>query len=110
MRENNNDKVTGTGGSGSVKQLSVNLVGDGNVRITFTNGQFSLPKFERGIRTEFDYRDFGTELLLCQRYFNKTYSYNVRPGRQSTDGRIIAHTTEPITPTFHNGGWRYQTT
>lgn len=109
VRENNVIKVTGTGGSGSVKQLSVNMGGSGNVQITFTNGTFSLPKFERGIRTEFDYRDFGTELLLCQRYFNKTYQYSVRPGQQSP-GFIVAHTTEPINPIFHNAGWRYQTT
>jgi hypothetical protein len=30
--------------------------------------------------TSFDYRPYGQELALCQRYYQKTYNYAVRPG------------------------------
>lgn len=30
--------------------------------------------------TSFDYRPYGTELALCQRYFQKTYSLGTKPG------------------------------
>lgn len=106
--ENDVLKATGSGGTGSIKTLSVNLGGGGDVRITFANGTVSLPKFERGsIRTEFDYRSFGSELQLCQRYFSKTYPYAVRPQTANRDGSIMHHGIEPINPTAHNMQWRY---
>jgi hypothetical protein len=108
VREGNVVKATGTGGNGPVKELLVNVGGGGNIQITFTNGTFSLPKFERGsIRTEFDYRDFAAELLLCQRYFSKTYDYITRPG-QSAMGAIEVQHPEPIQE-LHNNGWRFPT-
>ena len=105
--ENGLSKGSGTGGTGDVKTITVNIAGDGNVEVRFSNGTFSLPKFERGTtRTEFDYRDFGLELRLCQRYFCKTYSYDDRPGTGAA-GSIQSHTTEPVNPTLHNNGWRF---
>ena len=87
--------------------LSVEIGGGHDVKITFKNGDFKLPKFERGaIRTEFDYRSFGSELLLCQRYFCKTYAYDIAPGENAI-GSIQSHTTEPVNPTLHNNGWRF---
>lgn len=63
-------KGTGNGGTGEIKILFVDLAGTGDVEIKFTDGIFSLPKFERGnIRTEFDYRNVASELALCQRYY-----------------------------------------
>lgn len=105
--ENGVSKGSGTGGSGEIKTITVNIAGTGNVEIRFTNGTFSLPKFERGTtRTEFDYRDFGLELRLCQRYFCKTYGYDDRPGTGAA-GSIQSHSTEPVNPTLHNNGWRF---
>jgi hypothetical protein len=93
--------------TGDIKTITANIAGDGNVEIRFTNGTFSLPKFERGsTRTDFDYRDFGLELRLCQRYFCKTYGYDDRPGTGAS-GSIQSHTTEPVNPTLHNNGWRF---
>jgi hypothetical protein len=74
----------------------------------FTNGGFSLPKFERGrIVTSFDYRDFGSELTRCQRYFCKTYPYRIQPQSAVYSGSIQSHSTEPINPTAHNLQWGY---
>lgn len=40
--------------------------------------------------TSFDYRPYGTELALCQRYFQKSYNQSVVPGTASTSiGQII---------------------
>jgi len=36
------------------------------------------------VATGFDYRDFGRELILCQRYFEKSFSYSVPVGSGST--------------------------
>jgi hypothetical protein len=102
-------KGTGTGGTGEVKTITVNIAGTGNVEIRFTNGTFSLPKFERGLtRTEFDYRNFESELKLCQRYFCKTYGYSNRP-ETAAGGSIQSHTTEPVNAVLHNNGWRFPT-
>ena len=36
--------------------------------------------------TSFDYRPYGTELQLCQRYFYKTYNIGTAPGTSSQQG------------------------
>lgn len=36
--------------------------------------------------TSFDYRPYGTELALCQRYYEKSYDQSVIPGTASTAG------------------------
>lgn len=38
--------------------------------------------------TSFDYRPYGTELMLCQRYYWKTYNIDVAPGSAVNEGRI----------------------
>ena len=38
--------------------------------------------------TSFDYRPYGTELALCQRYFEKTYNTDVVAGTNTAVGRI----------------------
>ena len=105
--EGTSRKGYGEGGAGNIKTITVDLAGGSDVVIKFTNGNFSLPKFERGsIRTEFDYRNFGSELRLCQRYFCKTYGYDSKPGTQAA-GSIQSHTTEPVNLILHNNGWRF---
>jgi hypothetical protein len=43
--------------------------------------------------TAFDFRDVGRELLLCQRYYEKSYNQSVAPGTSSTNTYL--------------GGWVY---
>ena len=38
--------------------------------------------------TSFDFRDYGRELILCQRYFEKSYDYSVAVGTGSNLGRF----------------------
>jgi len=39
--------------------------------------------------TSFDYRPYGTELALCQRYYEKTYSQGDAVGSSQTNGALI---------------------
>ena len=39
--------------------------------------------------TSFDYRPYGTELALCQRYYEKSYSTNVVPATATAFGAVI---------------------
>jgi hypothetical protein len=43
--------------------------------------------------TDFEYRSFGEELALCQRYFEKSYNHDVVPGNSSGPG-LHYETTE----------------
>ncbi len=40
------------------------------------------------VATEFERRPYGTELALCQRYYEKTYSLSVAPGTNSQPGLV----------------------
>jgi hypothetical protein len=40
------------------------------------------------VATPFERRPYGTELVLCQRYYEKTYNIAVAPGTSTDDGRI----------------------
>jgi hypothetical protein len=45
-------------------------------------------QLEKGTQaTAFDYRDFGNELRLCQRYFEKTYDLTTAPGTNTGSSR-----------------------
>lgn len=101
--------------TGDIKSVTAIIPAGHNIQIRFVNNgsgktYFSLPKFERGaIRTEFDYRSFGSELLLCQRYFCKTCPYEFQP-QQGRGGHIQSQTIEPWARVLHNNGWRFPIT
>jgi len=40
--------------------------------------------------TDFEYRQYGDELAKCQRYYSKSYDYDVAPGTADTDGSIYS--------------------
>ena len=53
--------------------------------------QLSGVQLEKGsTATSFDYRPYGTELSLCQRYFEKSYDQSVVAGASSQFGSISA--------------------
>jgi hypothetical protein len=57
-------------GSSVANGGTVSITGGTNTTVRFTNGTFSLPQLEKGsTATSFDYRPYGTELVLAQRYF-----------------------------------------
>ena len=64
--------VQGKIGAGSygASGITGSITGGTNTTIEFNTGTLSLPQLEVGsTATSFDYRPYGTELALCQRYF-----------------------------------------
>jgi hypothetical protein len=82
---------SGTAGAwtGSLKRSAT-----GAVSVVGTNGAtfyITGVQLEKGTQaTSFDYRAYGTELALCQRYYNKSYSTNVTPGTNTGAGAYIS--------------------
>ena len=59
--------------------------------------------------TSFDYRPYGTELALCQRYFEKSYNIGTAPGSAVTTGRVTtAGNAGAVTTGYIEGylGWK----
>ena len=60
-------------GSYGASGITGSITGGTNTTIEFNTGTLSLPQLEVGsTATSFDYRPYGTELALCQRYFAVT--------------------------------------
>jgi hypothetical protein len=56
-------------GSFSASGVTGSITGGTNTNIEFNTGTLSLPQLEKGsTATSFDYRSYGTELAMCQRY------------------------------------------
>jgi len=62
----------------------------GATSVVGTNGAtfyITSVQLEKGsTATSFDYRPYGTELSLCQRYFEKSYNIDVAPGTNTNIG------------------------
>lgn len=71
---------------------SITLTGGSNVTVKFTNGTFKLPQLEKGtVATAFEYRPIGTELALCQRYY-QYYSGNINIQGYTNVGTAMQYT------------------
>jgi hypothetical protein len=69
------------GGTSVANGGSISVTGGVNLTIRFTGGTFSLPQFEKGTQaTAFEWRPYGQELALCQRYYYKAISDAVQLG------------------------------
>ena len=83
-----NRAITGgswTGTFGVKTSGSTNLIATNGATFYITGVQL-----EKGSNaTSFDYRPYGTELSLCQRYYEKTYSQSVVPGTASASGYVF---------------------
>jgi len=52
-----------------------------NLNVEFNTGTLGNVQLEKGsTATSFDYRPYGTELALCQRYYSKSYNQSAVPG------------------------------
>lgn len=60
---------------------AVSLVGTNAATLHITGVQFEVGAFA----TPFERRSFGQELMLCQRYYEKSYNFNVVPGTITFD-------------------------
>lgn len=80
------DKLSTAGSWGSTFYNSVT----GQTSVVGTNGAtfyITGVQLEKGsTATSFDYRPYGTELALCQRYYEKSYDTTVAPGTISGAG------------------------
>ncbi|WP_053194232.1 DUF2793 domain-containing protein [Chelatococcus sp. CO-6] len=75
-------------GAAVAKGGTVSLAGGANVTVRFSGGTFALPQLERGtVPSAFEVRPFSQELIMCQRYFEKSYNLEVAPGTASQMGR-----------------------
>jgi len=88
--------ATITAGSGR-RGVTVTPSGSGNmtVQLTATGVTYSRPQLERGsAATPFDSRWYALELMLCQRYYEKSYNDAVKPGTAGAgDGRCTVLVT-----------------
>jgi hypothetical protein len=84
---------TGTAGSGSYAAAPFTVTGllaANQVDIEFGVGTVLRPQFEPGIQaTAFERRPRAIELVLCQRYFQKSYSAGVAPGTATAVGAVV---------------------
>jgi hypothetical protein len=83
--------VSGTAGAWSGSTLRAPT---GATSVVGTNGAtfyITGVQLERGsIATSFDFRDYGRELIMCQRYFEKSYDQGTTPGTVSSLGMFTS--------------------
>jgi hypothetical protein len=94
---------SGTAGAWAGSNL---LSATGATSVVGTNGAtfyVTGVQLEKGsTATSFDYRSFGTELQLCQRYYQKSYNTDVAPGTNTTTGYVTfrEYSTNTFLPNF----------
>ena len=66
--------------------------------LTIRDVQFELG----GVATPFEHRMISSELALCQRYYEKSYDYNVAPGSSATIGYASFGTCDTSTNLYFN--------
>lgn len=60
------------GGSYAGSGLTGTATGGTNLTVEFSTGSLSFAQLEKGsTATSFDFRDYGRELIMCQRYFHQ---------------------------------------
>ena len=95
--------VSGTAGAWTG---STALQPTGSTSVVGTNGAtfyITGVQLEKGsTATSFDYRPYGTELVLCQRYYQKSYNTDVAPGTNTTVGTVTfrEYSTNTFLPNF----------
>jgi len=95
------------GSSGSSPLTVTGATAGANMTIQFNTGTVSYPQLETGTQaTSFDLRDYGTELILCYRYYEKMYEpcgvgrcNNTPSARFFARFTVLKRTTPTITGT-----------
>lgn len=85
--------ATGKIGAGSLSASGVtgSITGGADTNIEFSTGTLSLVQLEPGsTATAFEHRPFEDELRACQRFYQKTYAYNVTPGNSPNNEGVLA--------------------
>jgi hypothetical protein len=88
-------------GSYGASGITGTAVGGTNLNIEFDTGTVSLVQFESGtVATPFERRQFGQELALCQRYFQKSpssVSYVIQANTYNSLSFKVSMRTAPTT-------------
>ncbi|NBX50408.1 hypothetical protein EBT25_10795, partial [bacterium] len=92
-----------TGGTFGVTGQSNAIASNGNI-FAITGVQL-----EKGsTATSFDYRPYGTELALCQRYYQKSYNIDTVPGTSTRTGNVQLGSYSNTATGMNNGvGFRF---
>jgi hypothetical protein len=89
---------TRQGSAGSWSGSDVRTV-TGETQVLATNGatwQVTGVQLEAGsVATPFERRDYGRELMMCQRYFEKSYSLGTAVGSNTAIGSITSSSSQP---------------
>jgi hypothetical protein len=84
------------GGSAVANGGTVSVTGGVNLTVRFSGGTFTRPQFEPGsVATPFDRRDYGRELIMCQRYFESSW-FGGSLTDSSVGGQGVAASTSSI--------------
>jgi len=85
---------TYVGTAGAWNGTTSAIIPSGTTSVVGTNGAtfyITGVQLEKGsTATSFDYRHFGTELALCQRYYQKSFPISVVPGTSGYYGSTVA--------------------
>lgn len=85
---------------------AVSWVGIAGATWYLTGVQLEDSEQTGSIATDFEDPPFATKLALCQRFFEKSYSYDVVPGTVTADGALAARTVlASETSSFFNIGF-----
>jgi hypothetical protein len=103
---------SGTAGAWSANNYvsatgATSVVGTSGATFYITGVQFEVGSQA----TSFDFRDYGRELILCQRYFEKTYDISTALGTATTSGQTISSgTVGGLSTSFIEGGAVFKVT
>jgi hypothetical protein len=104
------DRAGTAGAWNSTSNLSVT----GATNLMATNGAtFDITgvQLEKGSNaTSFDYRPYGTELALCQRYFEKSYAQSFAPATATVAGYITSSVNSTTTAGYLGFSHSYKVT
>lgn len=77
------------GGSAVANGGQVSLTAGSDATVKFIGGTVSFAQLEYGsFATNFEMRPFAVELMLCQRYYEKSYDQSTTPGTGATNGAV----------------------
>jgi hypothetical protein len=86
------------GGSYAASPITVTgLTAGNNCTVEFSTGTVTKPQFEVGsTATSFDYRPHGTELALCQRYYQQSQQAINMHGYNTASGQVYGYLAFPV--------------
>jgi hypothetical protein len=97
-------------GSYGASGITGSATGGTNLNIEFNTGTLSLVQLEKNLApTPFEHRFFNQELLLSQRYFQKTFDYTTAPATNAgVQGCLYVRSNSPTANTNFGTTWFFK--